>query len=330
VDSQGMSVSLLALREAKGFVQAATAVYEPSLGELPQRREAQSGRAILALQQQADAGTGHFLQNLAKISMAYEARVVLDLIPAIYDRPGRVTQVLGEEETEKAVMLGQPFTTDNAGRPVAAATGAPQAKLYDLTEGKYSVSVSVGKAYQTRMQEGQAEIGEILSARPELMPMLGATYFRFRDFPGHKEIADILQKMRDRQFPFLTDEAQGLTIEQAQAQMAAMKEQLQQLQQQLQAALKAIETDRAKQEATVAKAQIDAQAKLAITEMQQQTQIVLKTMEERFRALTEVLKGRQDMAKTEFEAAHEMSMAAMKPPDLTYRGQAESPLNTEE
>jgi hypothetical protein len=212
VDSSGMSVALMALDQARSFVQSATSVYAPSLGEMPSDQSKQSGRAILALQQQSDAGTGQFLQNLANISMSYEARVVLDLMPKIYDRPGRVVQVLGVEDEPKAVMLNRLFVMDQNGRPQAAPPPQPgmpppqNVKMYDLSKGKYTCSVSIGKSFQTRLQEGASEIGQILQAAPQLMPIIGPTYFRFRDFPGAREVSDLLKKVREKQFPGLGDE----------------------------------------------------------------------------------------------------------------------------
>lgn len=79
-----------------------------------------SGRAIEALQRQGAAGTSNYLDNLATISMMHEGRVLVDKIKHVYDRPGRVVRVMGEEETddETAIMLKQPFVRDEEGNPV--------------------------------------------------------------------------------------------------------------------------------------------------------------------------------------------------------------------
>lgn len=324
-DASKMGLALQALQQGKQFVQTATSVYEPSLGEIPKSRDAQSGRAILALQQQSDAGTGHFLQNLAKISMAYEARVILDLMPAIYDRPGRITQVLGAEDEAKMVMLGAPFV-EKEGRPQQIPAGMPpppNTKVYDLSKGKYAVSVSVGKSYQTRLQEGQAEIGEVLQAQPQLMPLIGATYFRFRDFPGSKEIADILKKVRDKQFPGLGDENED-SPEAMQAKLQAAEEQIKQMGQQLQAAAKALETDQAKQQATLQKADMDNKADLQKAEMDNATRVQIAQLQAQVQMALAEIKAIQEQVKAEQQAKlqtqeadkdrqHEAVMAVAKP-----------------
>lgn len=344
LDSTGMSLALMAMRESKQLVQIGTSVFEPSLGQLPEGREKQSGRAIIALQGQSDAGTGHFLQNLAKVSMAYEARVILDLMPAIYDRPGRVTQILGAEDDARMVMLGAPYVEDEDGRPQPAPMypGMPPpagVKQYDLSQGKYAISVSVGKSYQTRLQEGQSEVGEVLQAQPDMMPLIGATYFRFRDFPGAQEIADILKKVRDKQFPGLGDEkGAGPSAEQLGSQLSQAQQQLQVLQQQLQQAMRELETEKAKAEATVQRSVIDAQSTAdkarvdaasaeQVARIKQETEMAIAELRAKFDALQAQLDREHAMTTQRMGAAHDAGMAAMAPPDLAFRGEADEPLD---
>lgn len=338
VDSSGMSLALMALQQGKQFVQSATSVYEPSLGQTPPGKENQSGRAIMALQQQSDAGTGHFIQALAQVSMAYEARVVLDLMPAIYDRPGRVTQILGAEDDARMVMLGQPYTEAEDGRPQAVPAPVPGAppmpppanvKEYDLSKGKYAISVNVGKSYQTRLQEGQSEIGEVLQAQPNLMPMLGATYFRFRNFPGAKEIADILKKIRDQQYPMLADKGEEQSPEQVQQQLQQAQQQIDEMQQQLQQATQALQTEQAKQQAHVQKAQIDAQSAMQVSQIKQETEIAIAKIKAQYEMLQAELKQSHAERTQSIDHAHEAGMAAAAPPapDVTFRGNSDLPLD---
>jgi hypothetical protein len=52
----------------------------------------------------------------------------------------------------------------------------PEIKQYDLGTGTYGVTISIGRSYQSKLQAGAEEIGEILTSRPELMPLLGPLY----------------------------------------------------------------------------------------------------------------------------------------------------------
>lgn len=265
LDSTGMNLAMMALQEGKSFVQASTAVYDPSLGETP--KHGQSGRAVIAQQQQSDAGTSNYLQNLATISMPYEAMVVLDLMPHVYDRPGRVTQILGSEDKEETVMLNRPYTMGPDGKPVAAMDPNQQgAKTVNLAEGKYAVSVSVGKSYQTRLQQGQESMSALIEhLPPEAQVLLIPTMLNFMDSPGSKEAADLMKKYRDSKFPALMqDKNNQPTPEQLQAELAATKQQAGEMQQQLQLATQQIQTDQAKQQGAIETAKIKAQSDIEI------------------------------------------------------------------
>jgi hypothetical protein len=108
VDTSRLGPSMLLLQQAREFIHEGTGAYESALGQ--QATNAKSGRAVMALQQQHQAGSSHFIDNLAEISLTYEAKVVLDLIPYIYDRPGRVARLLDAEDNPRTVMLNAPFT----------------------------------------------------------------------------------------------------------------------------------------------------------------------------------------------------------------------------
>lgn len=265
VDASRMNTSMSLMQQADSFIQATTAVYDPSLGRLSAGER--SGRALLALQQQADTATSHYLESLASIAMTYEARVVLDLLPRIYDRPGRIVQLLDGQDEHRQVMVNQPFVRGRDGRPVPAplpmggAEMAPsQVTHYDLARGVYNVSVSVGRSYQTRLEQGAEELGQILTASPGLMPLIGPTYFRYRDFPGAREVADILKRQQAQQFPYLA--ADGENGPPPEHLVPQLQQQVQQLQQQLGQAADMIKGEQVKAQAALAEAQLKAQADL--------------------------------------------------------------------
>ena len=326
IDGSKMQLALMAYQQAKELVQSTSSVFSPSLGELPKQKEAQSGRAIQALQQQSDAGTSHYINNLATVAMAYEARVILDMQQYIYDRPGRVTQIVTGEDDPKYVMLGKPYVENPGGRPQALRDGQqiPQqgAKFIDLSRGKYGISVNVGKSYQTRLQEGSAEIGQILQAHPELVPIIGPEYFKFQDWPGAKEIGDILKALRDKTNPGLGDKQQG-SPEQLQSENQALKQQLQMAQQQLQQASMAIQTEQAKQQASIQNAQVDAQTKQQnaqldsmtkthIAQIQQETNIAVATIKAHMDALQAERERQHQADITARQAAHDQAMTGVE------------------
>ena len=324
IDQSGMSLAMLALQEGKNFVQATTAVFEPSLGELPTSRDGQSGRAILALQQQTDAGTSGFMQSMAAVTLQYEAKVVLDLMPAIYDRPGRITRVLGLEDETKTVMLNRPFVPNAQGFPVAPGPGQMgKAKTYDLRKGKYAISVDVGKSHQTRLEAGQQFMAEVIQSAPALMGVVGDLVFKFRDEPGAKEISERLNRQIRATNPAVLGDEQGNDAEQAQAQVQVLTQQNQGLQQQLQQAQQFIQTKQAEQQAKVEVERIRAQTDLAIeqgkaalqreiTESNNAAKILVARIGAESDTATAMLKAREELAATGMEVSAQAAETAVQ------------------
>ncbi len=320
INLQGASLAAQGMQIAQGFVQSTTALFDPSLGQLPEKDR--SGRAIMALQSQADAGTGHFLSNLVDISITYEAKVILDLIPKIYDRPGRITRILeGDERKAKPVMLNAPFRIDpNTKRPVRympppppmppqpgllrrimpgmvppspqVAPGMAQqpqvarpsdVKEYNLATGVYGVAVKVGKSYQTRLQEGQEKIGEFLGKEPQLFTALGDIFLNYQDFPGARDMAKRMVKVRDNTMPFLRDDAEGGPgPDQLKAQLQGLQQQMQMQGQALQQAVQVIQSKQAEQAAKIQVAEIQANATLMKAQADNETKLAIAGLEARF------------------------------------------------
>jgi hypothetical protein len=331
VDTSRMNISLQLAEIFRQGVQTSTFTYDPALGRMSSREK--SGRAIMALQEQSDAGNSNYMHNLADISMNYEARVILDLMPKIYDRPGRIARIIDGEEQTEMVMLNAPFVKDpQTGAPMQVQPGGmpPQGakpKTYDLSKGKYSVAVSIGKARQTALQEGAEEIGQVLAAQPNLMPVIGPHYFRYRDFPGAKEIADDLTILRNKQFPELAKkEGAQPTPEQAQAQLTAAEQKLKEMAEQIQQMGQALETQQAKSAATVQKAQIDAEAKVAVAQIDQQTQIMLRELTAKVDMMLEASKQQHESKEAQSERVYDAVKTAATAVSPEWKGDNDTPL----
>lgn len=340
VDGTRMNLAVMALQQADRFIQTVTAVQDPSLGRLPQER---SGRAILALQGQSDDATGDYISNLAEIAMAYEARVILDLMPAIYDRPGRITRILrGDDAKAEKVALNAPFV-GKGGDVRVLPQPMKGSKIFDFRKGRYGISIDVGKSYKSRLQEGDEALTQLVTAKPELLPIVGDIWFQYRDQPGAKEISKRLARWREMQMPGLGEGEDGQpSPEQAEMKVRGLEQQVQQLQQQLQQAAQAIQTDQAKQQAAMMKAQADQQTALAKTEMDaasreriaasanetkltiaaadNQTKLAIAGLEERLAAMEMILREigaeRQMLAsasESRESRGHEAAMAAAAP-----------------
>jgi hypothetical protein len=202
-----------------------------------------SGRAILLRQKEGDVSTFHFADNLAR-AIEHGGRILIDLIPTIYSAP-RVIRTIGPDGGRRPpIPLGAPAPALGPdGRPLAdPETGQTILRLYDLTLGKYDVTVETGPSFTTRREEAAQQMIEFVQAYPAAAPMVGDLLVKNLDWPGADEIAQRLQAMLPPQasgqaHPDPDPETQGM-IQQGMAKIGQLSSQLQQAQSEL-AALKA-------------------------------------------------------------------------------------------
>lgn len=188
-------------------LKATTNVYDASLGN---RSNETTGIAIRSRQQQGDTANYHYKDNLA-IAVTHESRILIDLIPKIYDRPGRVARIIGEDGSGRNVTLNQPFDQGGA------------MKIYDLQAGRYDVVVGIGPSYATKRQESADSMLGFAQAAPELVPRYADLFVKAMDWPGAQEIAARVRP------PDLPPEDETPIPPQAQAQMSQLQQQNQQL-----------------------------------------------------------------------------------------------------
>lgn len=267
VDMSRLGPSMQLLTMGKDFVATAMATYGPARGE--QTPAHRSGKAIEALQGQTISANSPYIDNFASITMTYEAMIILDLIPKIYDRPQRIAKILDDKGVSSWVMLNHPFVMGPNGRPQAlpyetdeekaradALLSNPQtgAKHYDLTKGRYGIEVTIGKSYKDKRDEAVGEMSIILQADPQLMQVIGPEYFRQRGEPWAEPVADLLEKNRNHTMPWLANQNQ----QDAASAAAKLQAENQQLKQQLQSAGQIIQTK-----------QVEQAGKLKVTAMQE-------------------------------------------------------------
>lgn len=278
LESPDLSSSITLIQLAKDALQTGTSITDTSaLENLAKRKVAH--QTLMGMQENNQISQSQYVQQMADVSMTYEAKVVLDLMcgngrnrKGVYDRPGRVAYVLGENDERREVMLNQeyiqhPQTKRPVPMPDKIGVMPPNVKpkRYDLSKGSYGVVVDVGKSFKTKAAEGADAFGQVLQADPTLVPILGDLWFNYQDFPGHKEAAERLRKMLPSQLQPKEEEDDPKAVA-AQRDQAAMM--VEQLGKQLEEASKIIETDQVKSAADIQKAQIDAETKITIAEMQ--------------------------------------------------------------
>jgi hypothetical protein len=181
------------------------------------------------------------MANLAR-SIRHSGKVILDLIPKILDTPRiiRIVRPDGDHEmvpingaslpAQQSVpqqpqqpgqmpgqMPGQPPMLPNPAENFAAGLK----KVYDVTAGRYDITISIGPSYQSRRQEFVQSVLSLVQAAPQTFQFVMDLLVRNMDWPGAQDIADRLKKMLP---PNLQDsgDQQNQIPPQAQAQIQAL------------------------------------------------------------------------------------------------------------
>lgn len=201
---------------ASDDMKAVIGLYDASLGA---RSNETSGVAINARQREGDVSTFHFIDNLTR-AIRHGGRILLDLIPQVYST-ARMVRVLGEDLTAQNVQIAP---TGQAAMPIpppmgqmpeqahpqdAQQPGMPQqgpptdpaappslvGHIYDISAGKYDLTVSSGPSYTTRRQEASDLMMQMMQAQPQIVPLIGDLWVEQQDMPMADKIAARLRCM---------------------------------------------------------------------------------------------------------------------------------------
>jgi hypothetical protein len=178
-DQTGQIQDLLqAAAKFEDDLKATIGIYDAGLGATPNE---QSGIAIKTLAQQGQNSNFHFSDNLVR-SLQQVGRVLVNLIPRIYDTP-RVIRTITAEGKQKIVRINEVFDYNG------------QAKMYNMTEGDYDVSIDVGPAYATAKQAAIEQMLELARVNPNILPYIQDIIAGNMDFPGKEQVRDRLLKV---------------------------------------------------------------------------------------------------------------------------------------
>jgi hypothetical protein len=216
-----MALSAGAMEDLKDI----SGIYDSSLGA---KSNETSGKAIQERQNEGELATAHFEDNLRR-SIRHCGRILVDMIPRIYDTE-RIVRVIGQEDEQKLVNVNGQKLHEGQKRP------------FDLSTGKYDVNVTTGQSFASKRAETAALMGDIMRGNPELMGVMGDLMFKYMDVAGAEQIASRLKKTIP---PNLLDESEREEQEMApdpeKMQMAQMLEQAQMGMQQMQQQVMALE-----------------------------------------------------------------------------------------
>lgn len=216
-----------------------------------------SGKAILVRQREGDVSTFHFQDNMAR-AIRHAGRILIDLIPKIYNSE-RIIRIIGEDGEPENIRLKQPVPAlDDNGQPIMGDDGQPVTRVYDLSLGKYDLTVTTGPSFTTKREEAAVQMTEYLRIWPQAAPIIGDLVAKNLDWPGADEIAKRLKKMLP---PQLQEGGLPPEVQAKIEQDAQMIGQLQQTLQQMQAYILKLESDNSAKHRKVDVDEFNAQTK---------------------------------------------------------------------
>jgi hypothetical protein len=206
-------------------MQDVTGIYPAAIGA---KSNETSGKAILARERQGDTANFHFIDNLNR-AIEYAGRVLVEIIPSVYS-PRETIRILGEDSSEKVVKL-----TQEAGGSLKQGIDGQQ-RLYNLSVGKYDVTVSSGPSFATQREETRETLIEIMRAVPAAANFVGDVLLDHMDFVGADKVAKRLKAL----LPPEVRQAEDAEDASDDPEKAALVQQNQALQQQMQQAQQAV------------------------------------------------------------------------------------------
>lgn len=199
-------------------MKAITGIYDASLGA---RSNETSGVAINSRKRESDNGNFHFLDNLSR-GIKYCGQCLVEIIPSVYSER-ETLRILGDDMKEKVVKM-------RSGD-----------KLYDMSVGRYDVTVRAGPSSETEREEARQGLIEIMDKVPGAANLVADVLLDQMDFPQ----AEVISKRMKSLLPPQVAQAESGEDEMSPAHMAAMQQmqqQMGQMQQQLAAASQAAQT----------------------------------------------------------------------------------------
>lgn len=161
-------------------IDAASGMYKSSLGAPGNER---SGKAINARKMEGDVGTFHFHDNRA-FSLQHTYEILVDMIPRVYDSK-RIVRIKTPEDKEEMITINEQVFDQQTGQFVT---------IYDLSQGKYDVSVDVGASYTTQREQAAQSMMELLQYVPQIGGKIVDLIAKNLDWPGAEDIAKRLSE----------------------------------------------------------------------------------------------------------------------------------------
>lgn len=154
-------------------IKATTGIFDANIGQQGQET---SGVAIGRRQFQGEMSNFEYQDQLID-SMELAGRIMIDMIPAVYDTE-RTIRIIGEDEREETVQVNKTLMDAQTGTFV---------KTMDLNAGNYDIKIASGPSFTTRKQETAEQLSSMISQNPAMSQLVGDILFQNLDLVGGDE-----------------------------------------------------------------------------------------------------------------------------------------------
>lgn len=214
------------------MIKAATSVYfDPSTQSA---RDAQSGEAIKALQNQTNIGTLGW-QDALRSATACEYRQAAKILPQIMDGP-RVVTIVRPDSQHETVEINREFPEGT----LDLETNQPKKRNSIL--GEFSLRVTAGPSFETRNEAAIEKMMEFIKVAPQILgaPGIAGQFLRMIG-EGNPEVEQMADALMPGQPGEQTPAQVGMQLQQEKQKTQALTVIVQKLQQALAAKLPEIE-----------------------------------------------------------------------------------------
>jgi hypothetical protein len=165
---------------ASDDMKGTTGIYDAALGA---RSNETAGIAIRSRQAESDVANYHFVDNLHR-AIEYAGRILIDLIPKVYDTERVIRLKLPEGNEEPVTINKQVMDVD--GKTMV---------LNDLSSAAFDVQATIGRSYATKRAETADAMLDFMKTIPMAAPVLADLIAKALDFPDSDVIAKRLKNM---------------------------------------------------------------------------------------------------------------------------------------
>lgn len=276
------------VQQADYDMKAIVGIYGTGPGENATSNE--SAFAVLTRQQQTDTGMVNWTDNLSR-TIRWQGKICVDLWPKYIDS-ARVQRIINPDDSVKHVAVYN-SQMDGTQEDAQALFNDSVKKAYDIGVGTYDVSLSTGPQYRTARQEAFRAIGAVVTAQPQLFPILGDIWIKYADWPGAHVLSERLKKMLPPNLQEQDDTDPKIQVLNLQGQLQALGQQQQQLVAELARATDTIRTNR-----------LDIESKERISLAKNQSDMAIAQLKANADGALQHLQATQDAIAQRLEALH--------------------------